>query len=386
MKSIEKELAELEQQRAVRYRRILQGPQDTKVSIDGKHLISFCSNDYLGLANDPRVKQAAIEAIDAFGVGSGASQLISGYSALHSNLEKQLADFFGVESAVVFSSGYLANLGVLTAFSARNSLILQDRLNHASLIDAAGLAKAKLKRYRHADITHARDILLNEDHQSLLLVSDGVFSMEGTTAPLEKLVALKKEHDGLLIVDDAHGIGVLGKTGKGSIEHCNVDPTDIDLLIGTFGKSFGASGAFVCGNKNYIQYLIQRARPLIYTTAPAPALAAAASKSLEIISGDTQRRTRLQNNILYFREQLADTSLQLGNSISAIQIITLGDNKLALEFSQALERKGLLVVAIRPPTVPKNTARLRVTLSSEHTRDQIDHLVTALLEIDMQLH
>ena len=386
MKSIEKEIAEIKRQQAFRHRRILQSPQDTQVTVDGKQFISFCSNDYLGLANDARVIEAAREALIKYGVGSGASQLISGYSALHSKLEGQLADFFGFESAVLFSSGYLANLGVLSTFAGRKTLILQDRLNHASLIDAAKLSNARLKRYRHCDVTQAERILIKEDPESFLIVTDGVFSMEGTVAPLKNLIDLKNKHNGMLVIDDAHGIGVLGETGKGSIEQCNVNPADIDIFIGTFGKSFGSSGAFVCGNKNYIQYLIQKARPLIYTTAPAPALAAAACKSLEIIISDTQRRTRLHDNIHYFRKQLKNTSLQLENSTSAIQTILLGKNETALEFSHALERQGLLVVAIRPPTVPKNTARLRITLSSEHNQDQIDKLVSALLETDARLN
>ena len=385
MKSIEKALAEIEKQQALRHRRILQSPQDTQIIIDGKSFISFCSNDYLGLANDARVKRAAIEAIDTFGVGSGASQLISGYSIVHSKLESQLANFFGFDGAVVFSSGYLANLGVLSTFADCNTLILQDRLNHASLIDAARLSNAKLKRYRHGDVGHAEHILLKETPQSFLIVTDGVFSMEGIVAPLKRLMDLKKKYNGLLIIDDAHGIGVLGETGRGCIEQSNLKTSDVDLLVGTFGKSFGSSGAFVCGNKNYIQYLVQKARSLIYTTAPAPALAAAASKSLEIIMSDTQRRTRLHSNIRYLREKLKDTSLRLEKSDSAIQTIILGKNETALEFSHALEQKGLLVVAIRPPTVPKNSARLRITLSSEHTQDQIDKLVSALVDIDTRL-
>jgi 8-amino-7-oxononanoate synthase len=379
--SFEKEFAAIKKQQAFRHRRTLQGPQKTQVTVDGKQFISFCSNDYLGLANDPRVKQAAKDAIDKYGVGSGASQLISGYSDLHSKLETQLAEFFGFEKAVLFSSGYLANLGVLSTFSNSKTLILEDRLNHASLIDAAGLAKASLKRYRHCDITHANNILDKYGPESLLLVSDGVFSMEGAVAPLKDLVKLKNNYNGMLIIDDAHGIGVLGDAGKGSIEHSEVRPDDIDILVGTFGKAFGTSGAFVCGNKSAIEYLIQKARSLIYTTAPAPALAAASSKSLDIIISEPQRRARLHDNISYLRKQLKDSSLKLEDSISSIQSIILGGNEIALKFSQELERRGLLVVAIRPPTVPANTARLRITLSSEHTHDQLDKLSSALAEI-----
>ncbi|MEM7304255.1 MAG: 8-amino-7-oxononanoate synthase, partial [Pseudomonadota bacterium] len=314
--------------------------------------------------------------------GSGASQLITGYSINHSKLEKQLADFLGFEKAVIFSSGYLANLGVLSTFSGRKDLILQDRLNHASLIDAARLSEAELLRYRHCDIKHAHEILSRSQAESLLVVSDGVFSMEGTVTPLKQLIELKNKFKGMLIIDDAHGIGVLGNHGKGIIEFTESNPNDIDILIGTFGKSFGTSGAFVCGRANYIEYLIQKSRSLIYTTALAPAIVAATIKSLDIIISEKQRRSNLNKNIHYFRHQLNKSPLKLEYSISAIQSIILGSNEAALKFSQELENRGLLVVAIRPPTVPANTARLRITLCSKHTKNQIDQLVTALLEIN----
>ena len=386
MKTIAQELLELQEQFAYRHRRILQSPQSTEIIVDGKQYLSFCSNDYLGLANDHRVCKAAKDAIDQFGLGSGASQLITGYSTTHANLERQLAEFFCFEKAVLFSSGYLANLGVISALSNKNSLVLEDRLNHASLIDAAKYASAKLKRYKHCDINHAEEILKQESADSVLIVSDGVFSMEGTTAPLKKLCRLKQQYDGLLVIDDAHGIGVLGEKGKGTMEYENINSTKIDILIGTFGKSFGTSGAFVCGSKDFIELLIQKARTLIYTTALAPALAASTSKSLEILINEPERRKRLHENIKYFRASLENTSLHSENSVTAIQTITLGENEKAIKFSQALEKRGLLVIAIRPPTVPANTARLRITLCSEHTHSQIDQLVSALTHINDNLN
>ena len=380
--SISKQLYELKQQGAYRQRRKLDSPQDIKVVIDGEQFLSFCSNDYLGLANDARVCQAAKDAISNFGVGSGASQLISGYSSLHASLEEQLADFLGYQRCVLFSSGYLANLGVISALSSRHSLILEDRLNHASLIDAARYAGGDLKRYKHRDINHANEIINTSESKSHLIVSDGVFSMEGSIAPIEQLSQLKHTANDKLIIDDAHGIGVLGNKGKGSLEHVGIDPSKVDILIGTFGKAFGGSGAFVLSDNDTIDYLIQKARTLIYTTAPPVALAAAATQSLKIIINEPERRQRLHKNIQYFRKALSKTALELLDSITAIQTIIIGENEQALWFSKQLEDRRLLALAIRPPTVPKNTARLRITLSSEHTQQQIDQLVNALLEIE----
>ncbi len=383
--SISQQLAALKQQGAYRHRQPLQSPQGVEVRINEKSFISFCSNDYLGLANEPRVCQAATKAISQFGLGSGASQLISGYSSLHVSLEEKLADFFGYQRCLLFSSGYLANLGVISAFSTRQSLILEDKLNHASLIDAARYAGSHLKRYRHRDVSHASQIIDYSKPHSCLLVSDGVFSMEGSIAPLQQLAQLKRKFTGKLIIDDAHGIGVLGDHGKGCLEDCGLDHNDIDILIGTFGKSFGCSGAFVLSDHDHIEFLIQKARTLIYTTAPPAALAAAAILSLDIIQHEPERRLRLQNNIDYFRQAMIPTKLNLLDSRTAIQTIILGENEQALWFSQQLENKGLLVMAIRPPTVPKNSARLRITLSSEHSHHQIDLLINALLEIETSL-
>jgi 8-amino-7-oxononanoate synthase len=379
------QLLSLKRQGAYRHRRKLQGPQGVEVSVDGDSFISFCSNDYLGLANDPRVRSAACNAISKFGVGSGASQLISGYSSLHAELEEQLADFLGFQRCVLFSSGYLANLGVISTFSTRKSLILEDKLNHASLIDAAQYAGANLKRYRHRDTKHATEIFNSTNAESRLIVTDGVFSMEGSIAPLDQLVKLRTRESDKLIVDDAHAIGVLGKQGKGTLEYHNISPTQVDILIGTFGKSFGSSGAFVAADSDTVEFLIQKARSLIYTTSPPAALAAAAQQSLDIIISEPERRQRLQSNIKYFRACLSETNLELLDSITAIQTIIIGGNNEALIFSQRLEQLGLLVLAIRPPTVPKNTARLRITLCSEHTRKQIDLLASALLEIENSL-
>ena len=377
-----KQLAELQKQDAYRTRLTLDGPQGVELTIGQQHYLSFCSNDYLGLANDPRVCDAAVKAIRHYGVGSGASQLISGYTSLHSQLEQQLADFFNYPRCVLFSSGYLANLGVISTFASDKSVIVEDKLNHASLIDAAIYARSKLKRYRHRDIEHAKKIIANEKNAQGLLVTDGVFSMEGSIAPLYELNELKQHSQYKLIVDDAHGIGVLGEHGRGSIEHENISTSDVDILIGTFGKSFGVSGAFVLSNEENIEYLIQKSRTLIYTTAPPAALAAAARQSLDIIIGEPERRKRLNDNVAYFRHCAEQTHLNLLDSVTSIQSLVLNNNSRALKYSQALKTRGLLVLAIRPPTVPQNTSRLRITLSSEHTHHHIDQLISALLDIE----
>lgn len=380
--SITHELNALKQQHSYRQRRTLESAQGVAVIVSGKTYLSFCSNDYLGLANHPKVRAATCQAVNEFGVGSGASQLVSGYSILHSKLEEALAEFLNYERVLLFSSGYLANLGTIAALSTRNTLVIEDRLNHASLIDAAHYAGARLQRYRHRDCHHAEQLMQHASKQQSLIVTDGVFSMEGSTAPLTELCALKQKFNALLIVDDAHGIGVLGVHGRGTLEQQEISNKQVDVLIGTFGKAFGCSGAFVAADNEVIEYLLQLSRTLIYTTAPPPALAAAAHASLDIISQEPARRERLHNNINYFRQCLHGSSLKLQDSITPIQTIIIGENKKTLHASEQLVKQGILVVAIRPPTVPADTARLRITICSEHTFKQIDQLVSALLLIE----
>ena len=373
-----KSIDDLQQQHAYRIRRVLQSPQATEVRIDNKNYTSFCSNDYLGLANDTRLRSTVKDAVDKYGVGSGASQLISGYSSVHAELETALAEFLSVEKVLLFSSGFLTNLGVLNALSGRKTLILEDKLNHASLIDGAKYSDGQLKRYHHCDINHAEDIIKNTEHEDIIVASDGVFSMEGTIAPLTELVELKNKHKTLLAIDDAHGIGVMGVSGTGSLEHAGLTIQEVDLLIGTFGKAFGTSGAFVAGNKELIEYLIQTSRTLIYTTAMPTLLTKATLTSLDIIINDDARRQRLHENIAYFRRSCELSGITLQDSITPIQTILIGDNQKALAASENLAKQGILVIAIRPPTVPINKSRLRITLSSEHSHKQIDTLVAAL--------
>lgn len=374
------QLEALKQQHAYRQRRTLESPQGVEIKIDGKCFTSFCSNDYLGLANHPKVCTAACQAVTKYGVGSGASQLVSGYSQIHKRLELALAEFLNFPRVILFSSGYLANLGVIDTLSTRDTIVLEDRLNHASLLDAARYAGAQLQRYRHGDIDHLAALLHASKQTNKLIVTDGVFSMEGTDSPLSELLTLKLKHKALLIVDDAHGIGVVGTHGRGTLEQQNIPSKHIDVLIGTFGKAFGSSGAFVACNQEIAEYLLQKSRTLIYTTAPPPALAAAAHASLDIIKQEPERRQRLHRNIEYFKKSLAGSSLTLLASNTPIQSIIIGDNKNTIRMSENLMTQGILVVAIRPPTVPPNSARLRVTLCSEHTFDHIDRLVSCLID------
>lgn len=378
LEEIHLQLKQLGDSQSLRTRRTLKGPQGVQVTLDDKDYLSFCSNDYLGLASDPRVIAAAADALHRYGVGSGASQMISGYSQQHASFEQELASFLGVERVLLFSSGYLANLGVVSALSTRHSTVFSDRLNHASLIDAAKLSAARHQRYQHRDHQGLSRLLQKSDATNKLILSDGVFSMEGSIAPLAELIALKKEHQALLLIDDAHGLGVLGKKGLGSSEQLQVDPQDIDLLIGTFGKAFGSSGAFVAGRHDLLEYVMQKARSLIYTTAPPAALIAACAESLDIIQNEPTRRERLQHNIAYYRKQIKSLQRPSLDSISAIQSIVLGDNETVIRISQQLATAGILVLPIRPPTVPANSARLRITLSSEHSKADIDRLITAL--------
>ena len=364
----------------MRSRLQLQSAQTITPTVDGQKLLSFCSNDYLGLANHPAIAQAMKEGIDQYGVGSGSSHLVSGHHREHELLEQELAAFTGREAALVFSSGYMANVGVMSALMSRRDTIVQDRLNHASLIDGALLSQAKMLRFRHNDMAHLRR-QLGLAIGKKLVVSDGVFSMDGDCAPLLDVARLCAEHAAWLLVDDAHGIGVLGPHGSGLVNALGLTSADVPLLVGTLGKAFGTSGAFVAGDKTTIDYLLQTARPYIYTTATPPALAAATRTALTLVKGADAERAHLQTLIGHLRQGVSDLGYQLMPSATAIQPILVGANDAALQLSEQLRARGLLVTAIRPPTVPVNTARLRVTLSASHSLAQVDQLLNALADI-----
>lgn len=350
---------------------------------DGR--VNFCSNDYLGLARDPAVAAAMAEAVQRYGSGSGASHLVSGHGAEHEALERELAEFTGRARAVVFSTGYMANLGVLAALADKRDLLLADGLNHASLIDAARLVRSPRNLwYPHADAAAARALLdvhapaAAAEDGGAFIITDGVFSMDGDLAPLPALAAAARAHDAWLVVDDAHGIGVVGADGGGCCEHFGLDAQAVPVLIGTFGKALGSFGAFVAGDEDVIELLIQRARSYIYTTALPPAVAAATRRALRIVREEAWRREALQARIEQFREGAARRGLAVMPSTTPIQPLVLGGERAALAASGRLAEAGYRVTAIRPPTVPAGTARLRITLSAAHTPQQVEGLLVAL--------
>ena len=369
-----------------RSRRVLESPQTPQVVVDGKQYIAFCSNDYLGLANHPDVVAAFQRAANSFGVGSGASHLVAGHSSEHHALEEELAAFTGRTRALLFSTGFMANMGAITALVGQGDAIFEDRLNHASLLDGGLLSGARFQRFLHNDLINLQSRLdkarLNKtDAERKLIVVDGVFSMDGDCAPLPELAALAQKNNAWLMVDDAHGFGCLGKTGGGSVEHFNLTQNEIPILMGTLGKAFGTFGAFIAGSENLIETLIQFSRSYIYTTAMPPAVAAATRVSLRLLQAENWRREHLQILIAHFRTGAQQLGLQLLNSFSPIQPIIIGDEARALAIAEQLAERGLLIIAIRPPTVAPGSSRLRVTFSAEHTLAQVDQLLNALSDI-----
>jgi len=360
-----------------RTRRQVSGPQQPVLTADGKRLLSFCSNDYLGLANHPANIEALRNALPETGLGGAASHLICGHHEAHHLLEERLAAFTGRSSALFFSTGYMANLGVISALAGRGDTVFSDRLNHASIIDGCILSRAKVRRYAHGDVTSLA-VMLSETTGHKLVVTDGVFSMDGDVAPLRKLAEVCRDHGALLVVDDAHGFGVLGPQGRGSVAGLGLSEEDVPVLVGTLGKAAGTSGAFVAGPAVLMDYLVQKARTYIYTTAMPPALALATCASLDLIEYGDERRTHLLSLVERFRQDATALGYVLMPSRTPIQPIMIGDNWVALALSQALEKRGLLVTAIRPPTVPAGEARLRVTFSAAHSHDDLDYLMLGL--------
>lgn len=374
-------LAERRAAHLYRQRRVLQTAQTPQVIVDGKSYTAFCSNDYLGLANHPEVVAALQHSANQYGVGSGASHLVNGHSVEHHALEEELAAFCGRERALLFSTGYMANMGAITALVGQGDAVFEDRLNHASLLDAGLLSGARFQRFLHNDLDNLAKRLEKTEAVRKLIVVDGVFSMDGDSAPLPQLSKLAAQHDAWLMVDDAHGFGCLGNNGGGSAEHFGLTQNQLPILMGTLGKSFGTFGAFIAGSEILIETLIQFARPYIYTTAMPPAVAAATRTSLRLLQSEHWRRTHLHTLIARFRTGATNLGLQLLDSHSPIQPIILGEEARALAFSEGLAARGLLVIAIRPPTVSAGSSRLRVTLSAEHSLEQVDALLNALAEL-----
>ncbi len=378
MQDLSAALAERQQQQLYRRRQTLEGPQGVEVQIDGQTYLSFCSNDYLGLASHPAVIDALKAGADRFGVGSGAAHLITGHSYAHQVLEEELADFVGRPRALLFSTGYMANLGIVSALTGRGDSVFEDRLNHASLLDAAALSGARLVRYAHADSVALQHKIENTATRQRLIATDSVFSMDGDYAPLGQLQDVALANDSWLLADDAHGFGVLGPQGRGyCVDQLGSGAENI-ILMATLGKALGTGGAFVAGSDELIETLIQQARTFIYTTATSPAMAWATRTALQLVREDSDLRESLFDNITYFREGARQLGLPLMNSVSAIQPLLVGDTAMAMGLSDALRSHGILVTAIRPPTVPQGTARLRITLCARHSRQQLDRLLEVL--------
>ncbi|MBM2853637.1 MAG: 8-amino-7-oxononanoate synthase [Steroidobacteraceae bacterium] len=356
-------------------------PESAEIELDGRRCVDFCSNDYLGLAAHPQVVEAFIDAARMHGVGARASHLVTGHQALHEALERELAAFTGRERAIVFSTGYMANLGLARALARREDAVYGDELNHASLIDGGRLSGAKLHRYPHVDVAALEQQLAAQESGTALVLTDGVFSMDGELAPLPALAAACSRHAAYLAVDDAHGLGVIGETGRGSLEQFGLTPTQVPALVGTFGKAFGTFGAFVAGSEDLIETLIQRARTYIYTTALPPAVAAATRAALAVSIAEPWRRERVLALTRRFRELATAAGIKLGPSETPIQPILLGSAEAAMRASNALLERGFFVAAIRPPTVPADTSRLRITLSTAHRDAEVEGLVAALADV-----
>lgn len=375
-------LAERRQHNLMRRTITLDSAQTPHTRINNQAYTAFCSNDYLGLADHPDVIQALQLGALKYGVGGGSSHLVCGHLAPHQALEDALADWLGYDRVMLFSTGYMANLGVISALADKNRPVLQDKLNHASLIDGAMLAQASLRRYLHGDVVSAERLLAKSATPGLL-VTDGVFSMDGDVAPLLELSRLARQHEWMFMVDDAHGLGCLGEQGKGCLSLSGLNANSLPILVGTFGKAFGTAGAFVATSHDYAEYLTQFARPYVYTTSMSPAIASATLASLQIIqSAEGQdRRERLARHIEYFRQRVQSLPVELMPSNTAIQPIIVGDSKAALDIGEQLKTLGIWCTAIRPPTVPVGRARLRITLSAAHSDNDLVLLCDSLEKV-----
>ena len=379
------QLFELAQADQLRTRRIIDGPQDASMLVDGKRVMAYASNDYLGLANHPKVVEAAMRALKRYGLGAGASHMVSGHMRAHHELEEKLGDYIGLPKALLFSSGYAANIGILTALAGRGDTIFADKLNHACLNDGALLSRAHFKRYPHCNLPKLEAMLADKKNTGRrLIVTDAVFSMDGDIAPLPELLKLAETYDALLVIDDAHGFGVLGYSGKGSLEHFNLK-SDRIVYMATLGKAAGGYGAFVAGHEDIVEWILQTARTYIFTTATPPAIAAAMRASLEVMQEDRERLKHLRSMIDFFGDSLKLKYAKLPYSQTAIQPILIGDNATTMAFAEALRDRHMFVPAIRPPTVPPGTSRLRVSITASHTADDLFDLITALTDLEVVL-
>ncbi len=368
----EQELSLLEQKRLFRRVKTIDSHNGPRVTIQGREMLLLCSNDYLGLANHTALRQAAMQAMERYGFGSGASRLVSGTSSVHCSLENRLALFKGTEAALVFNSGYAANTGIIPAITGTGDVILSDSLNHASIIDGCRLSKAEVRVYRHKDMGQV-EIFLKKDLKARrrLIVTDGVFSMDGDIAPLKDLVSLSEKYNAILMVDDAHGAGVLGRTGRGTVEHFGLSDR-VPVQMGTLGKAFGSFGAYAAGSNGLINMLVNQARSFMYSTALPTSVCAASLAAIDIVEHDSERRDRLWKNRSRFVDGLKSIGINTGDSETPIIPVIIGDSDRALKASEKLFEYGIYAPAIRPPTVPADTARIRTTVTAAHSGDDID--------------
>lgn len=384
LSALQQELAERQAAGLIRKRRVIDSPQAPHLVIDNKAVVSFCSNDYLGLANHPELISALQSGAQIAGAGSGAAHLITGHHRYHHELELALAEFVGMPKALLFSTGYMANIGVISGFVQRNDAIFADKLNHASLNDGAILSRGDLHRYPHFDMQALERLLQSSTSRRKMVVTDSVFSMDGDIAPLSDLLALCERYDAWLYIDDAHGFGVLGEQGRGALHYFALSSPNI-IYMATLGKAAGVSGAFVAGATSAIDYLMQNARTYIYTTAMPPGLAAASRTALELIEQSATRRSHLNRLIEQLKSGLRCKRWKLANSATPIQPLIIGSNDETVKASEYLQQQGIFAPAIRPPTVPANTARLRISLSAAHTAEDVDRLITALHQAEERL-
>jgi len=364
--------------------RYLQGAQTPRVQLEGKEAILLSSNNYLGLAEHPALREAAIRALERYGCGAGASRSVSGTTELHRELEERIARFKGSEAALILSTGYMANIGLLTTLVGEGDLIVSDELNHASIVDGCRLSRAETWVYRHRAMDHLEALLKRSTHHRRLIVTDGIFSTEGAIAPLPEIRQLADRYGALVMVDDAHATGVLGREGRGTGEHFDMMGR-IEIQMGTLGKALGGFGAYVAGTQDLIDYLINCCRPFIYTTAIPPAVAAMALAALEIVGKEPQRRARLWENTAYFRSGLQNLGFDLGRSETPICPVFIGDNALTMEADRRLMARGVFAQGIRPPSVPAQGARLRTTLMATHTAEDLDYALACFHEVGKEL-
>lgn len=382
--ALKQKLEKREDDGLMRQRRLLDSPQAEHIVANDQQYLSFCSNDYLGLANHPALIKTMQVAAGEAGVGSGASNLITGHHRYHDDLEGQLARFVGLPAALLFSTGYMANIGVLGALAGRHDAIFADKLNHACLNDGSYYSQAKMHRFVHNDVQGLEKLLSESQARHKIIAADAVFSMDGDIAPIPEYLALCERYDAYLYLDDAHGFGVLGKHGAGSLSHFNIQSPRV-IMMATLGKAAGVAGAFVAGEQVVIDYLIQTAKSYVYSTPAPPALSATLAKSVSLIEQGDDLRAHLNKLIDYFKMHLQLNKWHLMPSETTIQPLVVGDNFEALSLSKTLQAEGILVPAIRPPTVPENTARLRISLSSAHTLDDVKRLIAAIQTAEQQL-